>query len=222
MKIYKYVSAQYAERMVSHGELLFRALSYFRDFEDGGIREDEYEGTLRHQPDGGLQITKTETGETLVLGGRFESTAKAADQIFVCCFSTIFCAELAATFNANACVEFSDSIKLVARVKSALRARSSVDQKNVPFGLVHYRSDDEPPLADWALPEKIAMAKRAAYSSQSEFRIAFAIGDAFGVENVSVRLTDGPNPRIAARQDHPYQLLKLGNIQKFGTLHYFN
>ncbi len=219
VKIYKYLATEYAERLVNKGEMLFRSLSYFRDLEDGGVRQDEFEGTLRHRPKGGLIITK-ENGEQVSLPHRFESMAKE-ESIFVYCFSTELDPSLARTFGADACVEIADPIKLLAKVKSAIRLRSAVKEKLVPAGLVRYYEDHDPPIVDWALPEKIAMAKRARYSSQHEYRIAFAEGDAFTVENVQIQLVDENAERPARNSAHSERLLKLGDLSKFCAIHRF-
>ena len=42
----RYFSEKNAHAFVERGEVLFRALSYFRDYEDKGVRADEHEGTL--------------------------------------------------------------------------------------------------------------------------------------------------------------------------------
>ena len=159
MKLYKYLPLQYAERMLCRGELLFRSLSYFRDLEKDGVRQDDNEGILSHRPADGLELTKVGTGEIIKLPHRFEAEAKV-NQIFVACFSTEFSKDLAAEFGADACVEVADSIKLVARVRSAIRLRAAIDKKVLPFGLVQYRTGEEPPNVDWALPEKIVMPAR--------------------------------------------------------------
>ena len=46
MKLYKYLPLPYAERMLCRGEILFRSLSYFRDIENDGVRQDDLEGIL--------------------------------------------------------------------------------------------------------------------------------------------------------------------------------
>ena len=221
MTVYKYLPSQYADRMLSKGEFLFRSLSYFRDLEKDGVRQDNHEGILSHRPVQGLEINNPTTGETLYLPHRFESVAQV-DQIFVACFSTELSSDLAAEFGADACIEITNVIKLVARVRGALRLRSVVDRKVLPFGLVEYRTGEEPPVVDWALPEKIVMLKRIEYSRQKEFRIAFAEGDAFAVENVALRLQCGEQSPQPQREQYPQHLLKLGDISKFGQLHLFS
>ena len=220
MKLYKYLALEYAERMLSKGEVLFRSLSHFQNLERDGVRQDDYEGILSHRPPEGLEINNITTGETLKLPHRFESEARV-DKIFVACFSCELSSELASEFGADACVEVTDHIKLVARVRGALRLRAAVDKKVLPFGLVEYQTGQEPPIIDWALPEKIVMRKRMEYQRQNEFRIAFAVDEAFAVENVALRLQYGEPSRSAPQEHYPEYLLKLGNMSKFGHIHRF-
>ena len=69
------------EGFVRRGEVLFRSLSYFRDYEDQ-VGGDEFEGTKLHHPERGLEITLTKTQEKIVLPHSFESAANE-DDIFV-------------------------------------------------------------------------------------------------------------------------------------------
>src|SRR5258706_5818187 len=101
--LYKYFTEQkYAEEFLD-GKMLFRSLAYFRDDEDAA-RGDEYEGTSKFLPDGGLLVHNQTTGITSTLPMAFESSVKA-DEIFVYCFSRTLSVEIARKFNAVACVE---------------------------------------------------------------------------------------------------------------------
>src|SRR5207248_4639620 len=102
--IYKYLPRQFADALVSRGEVLFRSLSYFHDLESVDGRADPYEGTLRYRPPGGLEINNLTTGEQFNLqeSFAFESTARTS-HIFVFCASTHLSAELAQDFGADTC-----------------------------------------------------------------------------------------------------------------------
>lgn len=126
--LFRYISSEYAESFVEKGEMLFRALSYYRDYDDDGVRADDLEGTRVHLPSDGLKITKVNTGEIISLPHRFESSAKEGD-IFVYCLSTIFSDSLAEKFKADTCIEILDSAKLLALVRSALLRRPSIKSK---------------------------------------------------------------------------------------------
>jgi len=204
------------------GEVLFRALSYFRDYEDAQVRGDEFEGTKLYRPKGGLEITLTETQEKRILPHSFESAANE-DDIFVFCLSTALSPELATQFNANACIEIVNPQRFISGVRSALLRRPSVKDKTLVHGNVRYYAPDEPPIVDWALPEKIAMSKLnlCSYSAQNEYRLAFAVNGAFKVENTRLRLVTPGERRHPRSVGHPERLLKLGNLSKLCKVHPF-
>jgi hypothetical protein len=212
------MSSTYAAAFVKRGEILFRSLSYFRDHEDGSVRGDPDEGTRVYSPDGGLKITKAVTGEELTLPHRFEATS-FEDDIFVCCFSTVFDNSLAKSFGVDACVEIKDASVLIGRIRNALAIRSSVNDKLSAFGPVKYYEYKDPPVTDWALPERIALSKPASFSWQHEYRIAFGINRAFGNENFKLRLTTEPRDSKKPTAGHPQHLMKIGNISRFCAVH---
>lgn len=92
--LYKYIPTKYVDEFVKNGAILFRSLSYFRDYEDAQVRGDEFEGTKLYSPPQGLEITNVTTQEKSVLAQSFESTANE-DDIFVFCLSNVFSAGLA-------------------------------------------------------------------------------------------------------------------------------
>jgi len=219
--LYKYLPAKYVKDFLRQGAVLFRSLSYFRDYEDSQVRGDEFEGTRIHRPHNGLEITLTATHERLVLPHAFESTANE-DDIFVFCLSTVLSAELAAQFQAEVCIEIMNVGAFVSGIRGALRRRPSIKNKTLLHGPVKYYSPDQPPIVDWALPEKIAMSKLSEYAKQHEYRIAFAVNDAFCVENTRVRLVSPGEHRSTEASVHPERLFKLGNLAKHCNVHYFS
>lgn len=219
-RLYKYLPAKYVDAFVRDGAILFRSLSYFRDYEDAQVRGDEFEGTRLHRPQNGLEITLTATQEKIVLPHSFESTA-SEDDIFVFCLSTVLSTDLAAQFQASACVEILNSGRFIGGVRAALMRRPSIKNKMLIHGELKYYTPAQPPIIDWALPEKIVMSKLNTYASQQEYRIAFAVNDAFRVQNTRLRLVSGErgSPRASS---HPERLFKLGNISRLCKVHYFN
>ena len=218
--LFRYMSSKYAEAFVRRGEVLFRALSFYRDYEDEGVRSDEFEGTRLHRPNDGLKVTKVATGEVVSLPHSFESTARE-DDIFVYCLSTTHSAALAEKFNADTCVEIHEPVAFIARIRSALAVRPSIKNKRLEYGPVKYYAPHDPPIVDWALPERIALSKPSAFAWQGEYRIAFAINGAFNVENVQVRLVSPGERRKPRSTDHPQRLFTLGSMAKLCTIHRF-
>ena len=219
--LYKYLPAKYVDNFVHKGAVLFRSLSYFRDYEDAQVRGDEFEGTRLHRPQNGLEVTLTATQQKVVLPHSFESTANE-DDIFVFCLSTVLSADLAAQFKASACVEIQIRSKFIAGVRAALLRRPSIKSKMLVYGEVKYYTPDEPPIVDWALPEKISMSKLSVCIPQQEFRIAFAVNDAFRVENTRLRLVSPGERRPPRATSHPERTFKLGSLAKLCKVHHFS
>ena len=66
-RLYKYFSDRKWANAFLDGEILFRSLSYFRDYEDKNVRGDEKEGTAVYRPKEGLVITNHTQGTTFTL-----------------------------------------------------------------------------------------------------------------------------------------------------------
>ncbi len=220
MSIYKYIPEEHAESFVRRGAVLFRSLSYFRDFEDEQVRGDEFEGTKRYRPDHGLEITLTSSQQKSVLPHTFESTVNEAD-IFVFCLSTVLSHELSERFKSKICIEIEKPGIFIGRIRSALSRRPSVKDKLLVHGQVHYYELDEPPIVDWALPEKIAMSKDSAFSWQEEYRVTFAVNDAFRVENTRLSLVAPGQERVRKPAPHLDKLLKIGRVADICKVHHF-
>lgn len=216
-RLFRYFSEEHASDFVQKGTVLFRSLTYFRDYEDVGVRADEYEGTLVHQMQEGVAINNLTAG-ALSLPYRFESTVKE-DEIFVYCMSTELSPEIAQRFGADIAIEILDLSKFLNCLRTALslRRRFRVDQ------LVHedvrYYDWHEPPIVDWALPERIAMKKPKSFSWQKEYRFAVPIKDAFRVGNVKNNLVPIGSNRMFRAKAHPQQFLNLGNLSRICKIH---
>lgn len=212
--------SKYLESFIREGVVLFRPLSYFRDYEDKQIRGDEFEGTRLHRPDNGLEITLIETQQKIILPYSFESTVNEED-IFVFCLSTVLSKNIAAQFQADSCVEIKDASVFISAIRSALSRRPSIKNKTLIYGPVNYYSPDQPPIIDWALPERIAMSKLNSYAEQQEYRITFAVNDALRVENTRIRLVSHDQRKFPKATAYIERFLKLGSLAKLCKIHHF-
>ena len=219
-RLFRYLSPEYAEAFVRNGEVLFRTLSYFRDYEDDGVRADEYEGTLVHLPKQGLKARLAETGEEVPVPYTFESSARE-DEIFVYCMSTECSSLLASRFKAVACVEIFDLPRFFFHLRAALAKCPQIQESQLVYGTVKYYEVHEPPIVDWALPERIALRKPKTFAWQREYRFAFPMGTAFEVENVNVKLVPLGIRRSLTSRSHPQMLLKLGDLSKLCRIRSF-
>ena len=93
--------------------------------------------------------------------------------------------------------------------------------KLLAFGPINYYEQKDPPIVDWALPERIALSKPASFCWQQEYRFAFSVNGAFDVEKVTVRLVTEPRSRMPRAAAYPQRTLKLGNISGLCRIHEF-
>lgn len=218
--LYKYLPEQYVGTLLREGAVLFHTLSYFRDYEDAQVRGDEFEGTKLYRPTKGLEVTVVGTQERVVLPHSFESSAHE-DDIFAFCLSTILSQDLATQFKTNTCVEIRNPALFVSKIRGALLRRPSIKNKMLVHGEVKYYEPEEPPIVDWALPERIAMSKLESFRPQQEYRIAFSINGAFEVENTCLRLVAPGIRRTQRATAYPERRFKLGSIAKICRVHRF-
>ncbi|MCW5649575.1 MAG: hypothetical protein KIS62_07520 [Ramlibacter sp.] len=216
--LFKYLPRKYTEAFVSRGELLFRSLSYFRNYEELLVRGDRHEGRRLYRPPQGLELTKTETGEKMLLPWAFESNVKDRE-VYVFCLSVDLSPELGREFGTDTCIEVTDAVALVAKVRSALKLRRWVRQGRVLHGRVEYYSPEQEPQAEWAVPERMIMRKTHDYQHQREYRFAFARGNALEVNNVETLLTSTPGSVQPTLEGHPEYVLKVGSLAKVCRIH---
>jgi hypothetical protein len=117
--LYRYLSPEYVDPFLREGSLLMRSLSYYRDYEDDGVRADPFEGTLTHRPKEGLTVTMVGSGEVRSLPHTLESTVRE-DDIFVYCMSSELNLETAKRFRTSVCIEIHKSVQFLHRLRTAL------------------------------------------------------------------------------------------------------
>ena len=135
--LHKYLPEQFVRPLLREGAVLFRTLSYFRDYEDAEVRGDEFEGTKLYRPTNGLEVTLVESQEKVVLPHSFESSTHE-DDIFVFCLSTILSQELATQFKTNVCVEIQNPALFISKIRDALSRCPSIKNKMLVHGGVRY------------------------------------------------------------------------------------
>ena len=157
--LYKYYSdLKWAEALLD-GEVFFRSLSYFRNYEDANVRRDRNEGTAVFRPEGGLIGYNHTQGKSFVLPHHsFESSANQ-EEIFVFCTSRSLSEELRIKFEAAVCVEILRIGAFCHRIKAALPSSATFSA-----GCVQYYKETEGGSPRWALPDMIATSKLDDYS----------------------------------------------------------
>ena len=86
---------------------------------------------------------------------------------------------------------------------------------------VRYYSETEGGDPRWALPDMIATSKLDAYIWQDEFRLVFALTDAFAFDNVDTRLVQGNPSKVANPSEHRTFPVKIRNLRESCRLHEF-
>jgi hypothetical protein len=212
--LYKYYDEHRWAEAFLDGDLLFRSLSYFRDYEDENVRGDPGEGASIFRPEGGLAINNRTRGTSFVMPHHgFESKTKF-EEIFIFCASKSHSDERNKRFSAVAFVEVLDIKSLCKRVESALPPEAKFRAKRVEY----YR-ETENITPRWALPEMIATSKLSAYAWQDEYRLLFSLTGALEFENVDLRLVPEGAGGDQVRARHLEYPVKAGNLRDICCLH---
>lgn len=210
--MYKFFSEpRYAEAFLN-GEVLFRSLSYFRDIEDAA-RGDEYEGTSKFLPEGGLRVSNFTQNATLTVPMAFESSAKAWE-IFVYCTSLTLSATVAQDFQAVRCVEIRDVKTFCQRVRSSLPLTATFRARPV-----QYYSEVQGCNPRWALPDEIVTSKLDRWVGQDEYRFLFSLSDALGFESVALRLVSRKQRPLPRTDEHIPFPLSIGSLRDICVVH---
>jgi hypothetical protein len=212
--LFKYFTElRWAEAFL-RGELLFRSLAYFRDFEDQDVRRDSNEGSAVMHPASGLHMyNQTQRKEILLPNGAFISTVKQ-EEVFVLCATRSMTDERKSRFNAVACVEIRSIPKLCARIELALPQGAKFFA-----GRVEYYQQTEEGSPRWALPDMIARAKLKSYEWQDEYRFLFSTTDALDFEKAQYQIVTGKREPPDKPTEYPSHLLKTRDLKDFCLLH---
>ena len=176
-KLYKYLPSKYVENVFHRGELLFRNLTYFRQYECEK-RGDPLEGYHRDNPDNDITITNLSKGKKIKGDFSFLNTTDS-DLIYVFCMSRNHSPELYKEFNCNACIEVTDVTKFLLRVKVKLKRLIFMHKTGLLHGTVKYYAVNKPAEFNIKNPKDLAFAKDEVFKHQDEYRLVFGTKKAF-------------------------------------------
>ena len=222
--LYKYYTERKWAEVFLDGELLFRSLAYFRDYEDKDIRGDKNEGTAIFRPEGGLVVNNLTQGRILTLPRHFFTSTANQEEILVFCLSRSLTDEMLERFEAAVCVEILNIPQFCARIEAALPpettfpgrpGRQQIGQR------VEYYQATEGGNSRWALPDKIATSKLDGYAWQDEFRLVFSLTDALNFEKVNVRVVPDGARTASNSGEHHQHPVKAGSLRDICRLHEF-
>lgn len=212
--LYKYLRADYANRFVERGEILFRTLSYFRSVEHAA-RGDEAEGVHIDAPDNDVTLT-TNTGIRSV--GRYRYLRSVnQDRVFAFCCSTELDARLFTAFDADACVVIHDLDTFLTRCKVAARTPLPLDPPGLVHGPVSYFAPNRAPLLDVSVSQNIPFLKHEGFSDQKEYRVVFARRGGFTVTQRIVQPAFTFAEEIAVSRKFQ-RLLRLGDLSEIAEV----
>jgi hypothetical protein len=216
--LYKYFSKrEWAEAFLG-GQVRFQSLSYFRDYEEQGVRGDKNEGTAIFRPDGGLVITNHTQRKILnPANSAFEARANQ-NEIYVFCTSKVLNDEMRTSLQARVCVEILRIQTFFTRLRNGLRLRPGTVLRNGP---VDYYDPAEGGSPRWAFPEMIALSKTQDFDWQHEYRFVFGTADALEFEKASYRVVIGEPKDIPKITEHEPYTVKCRTLRDICTLHEF-
>ncbi|MCK4592847.1 hypothetical protein KAT63_05445 [Candidatus Parcubacteria bacterium] len=176
-RLYKYLPSKYLDNVFHKGELLFRNLTYFKQYECEK-RGDPLEGHHRDNPDNDITITNLSKGTKFKGDCSFLNTTDS-DLIYVYCMSRTHRPELYEEFNCDACIEVTDVSKFFLRVKVKLKHLISLHKAGLLHGAVKYYAANKPAEFNIKDPKELAFAKDEVFRQQDEYRLVFGTKKAF-------------------------------------------
>ena len=217
-KLYKYLASKFVKQVVNKGGLLFRNLSYFRQYEDYQ-RGDPLEGFHRDNPDNDITLTNQSTGQ--VIKGDFSFlNSTDTDLIFVFCLSTELNQNLFKEFEADACIEIIDVDKFLKKTSFKVKRLLSCH----PAGLLHehvrYYNQNKPADFDIKDPKNLAFAKNTDYQHQGEYRLVFGTKKAFKLTQQIVVNQHYDFRQEAMKGTTKKKLVEIGSISDIVKVHY--
>ena len=209
-RLYKYLPYRYVGQVLNNGELLFRNLTYFQQYECEQ-RGDPLEGHHRDNPDNDIEITVLSTGEKIKGDYSFLNSTDA-ELIYVFCLSKTYSKELYEKFDSDACIEITDVEEFIRRVRIKIKQLISVHKNGLLHNDVKYYAANQPAEFNIKEPKEIAFAKDEAFRNQDEYRLVFGTKKAFKLEQKIV-VNATYNFREEAMKGIPKdKLTKVGSI----------
>jgi len=222
--LYKYFSERKWAESFLRGEVLFRSLSYFRDYEDKNVREDQNEGTAIFRPEGGLVVNNLTQGTTFTIPGHALESSANREEIFVFCISRSLTDELRERFKAVVCVEILTVGTFCDRIEAALPRAATFPGRPDHTRIGHrveYYQETEAGNPRWSLPDRIATSKLDSYAWQDEFRLVFSVTDALGFGKVAARVTPSSDRTPPNPSEHHCYPVTAGSLRDICRLHEF-
>lgn len=200
MKLYKFLHREHATDFVNQGKVLFGSLAKYINIENAEIA-DRYEGRRVYKTKNKLRAAQ---GNSIIADDNFTfESYLQSEEIFSFC--TSYSSKI--IFDAyDTCIEITDHEEFAKRIKNSFKRRKI----SFHHGKVNYYNQNDPPLGDWALPEKICFSKLENFKNEAEYRYIFSHTNALEFGSTKQILTTAkPEP---SNKNFPQRLLRLGNL----------
>lgn len=217
-RLFKYLPSKFVDQVANNGVLLFRNLTYFRQFE-GYQRGDPMEGFHRDNPDNEITLTNLNTGN--IIKGDFSFlNSTDTDLIFVFCLSTELNQNLFKEFETDACIEIIDTDKFLKQTSFMVKSLSSFHESGLLHDYVRYYKENKPADFDIKNPQNLAFAKSTAYQHQKEYRLVFGERNAFKLTQQIVVNRRYDFREEAMKGTPKEKFVKVGSISDLVKIHY--
>lgn len=217
--LYKYLPSQYVDAVLKRGELLFRNLSYFRQYECEQ-RGDPLEGHHKDNPDNDIVITNLSMGSKIKGDFSFLNLTDT-DHIYVFCLSKTYSENFFQEFESDACIEINDVPEFIRRSRIAVKRLVSAHRSGLLHKSVTYYLSNEPIELNIKDPKELIFAKDLSFKHQDEYRLAFGKKNAFKLEQKIV-VNSKYDFRAEATKGTPKEkMIRIGNITDIVKVKYF-
>ena len=209
-RLYKYLPSQYSENVVEKGEILFRNLTYFRQYECEQ-RGDSLEAIHRDNPDNDVELFQPSTGAYSKGNFSFLNSTDS-DLIYVFCLSMSHKSDLYEEFNSDTCIEITDPEDLLKRIRIKVKRLISAHNKSLIHKPVYCYAANKPAEFNVKDPFELPFAKGDAFNNQDEYRLVFGTRKAFKLTQRIV-INSRFNFREYAMSGAPKEkIITIGNI----------
>lgn len=219
-RLYKYLPSKYLGTVFQRGELLFRNLTYFKQYECDK-RGDPLDGHHRDNPDNDITITNLTKGTKMKGDFSFLNTTNS-DLIYVFCMSTTYSQELYKEFDCDACIEVTDVPTFILRIKVKLKRLISLHKAGLIHNTVKYYAANKPAEFNIKDPKELAFAKDELFRYQDEYRLVYGTKKAFKlIQKIVInKLIDFKSEAMKGVAKE--KLIRIGDMSDIATIKYKN
>jgi hypothetical protein len=217
-RLFKYLPSQFVDGMTRKGRVLFRNLTYFRQYEDGDTRGDYLEGRHVDRPGSGVQLRNMSTGRTIEGDFAFINSV-GTEGVFALCLSTKLDDELFSRFEADSCVEITSPTKFIQDCRRAIRKDRALAQSKLMAEAVEYYSEKKEANRSVKNPKLLPFFKPKRYQYQHEFRIVIAQPGSLELIQRIVQGSAIPETESPSEESSAEHFLRIGPRKQYFKVH---